>query len=132
LLNVLAGEVANGTVKGAIRVNGKTMTRGDEIKQTSCFVFQDDVILDTMTVREAIGMSAKLRLPDSISAEDKARRVEDLISLLRLEKCADTLVGSTLIKGISGGERKRTALAMEMVTHPGILFLDEPVRDLSA
>ena len=89
-----------------------------------------DYHTETMTVREAITMSAILRLPDSISLDEKTKRVSDLLSLLRLEKCADTIIGSSMVKGISGGERKRTALAMEMVTGPSILFLDEPVRSI--
>jgi ATP-binding cassette subfamily G (WHITE) protein 1 len=55
-----------------------------------------------------------LRLPNTIPLEEKLQRVEDLILLLRLEKCAETIIGSTTVKGISGGERKRTSLAMEM------------------
>ncbi len=78
------------------------------LNQISGFVFQDDVILGTMTVREAITMSATLRLPTTISAEEKARKVDELIEMLNLGKCADTVVGDVNIKGISGGERKRT------------------------
>ena len=85
-----------------------------KMKDLSGFVFQDDVILDTMTVREAITMSAKLRLPKEISEKEKTERVEELISMLRLNKAADTIIGNTTVKGVSGGERKRSALAMEM------------------
>jgi ABC-type multidrug transport system ATPase subunit len=80
-----------------------------------------------MTVREAIYMSAKLRLPQEIPEVEKVRRVEEIINMLKMEKASNTIIGSTTVKGISGGERKRTALAMEMVTNPSILFLDEPV-----
>jgi ABC-type multidrug transport system ATPase subunit len=80
-----------------------------------------------MTVREAILMSATLRLPQTISDEEKKQRVDEVLAILRLKKAANTIIGNTTVKGISGGERKRTALAMEMVTNPSILFLDEPV-----
>jgi ATP-binding cassette subfamily G (WHITE) protein 1 len=80
-----------------------------------------------MTVREAVTMSALLRLPKTITVKEKEKRVTDLLQMLRLTKAANTIIGSTTNKGISGGERKRTALAMEMVTNPSILFLDEPV-----
>jgi ABC-type multidrug transport system ATPase subunit len=74
-------------------------------------VYQDDVILSSMTVREAIELSAALRLPPSgpglsrsqIKVEQEAR-VREIVGLLRLDKCADTLIGSATYKGISGGK----------------------------
>ena len=135
LLNVLSGELpGSAKVSGTVRVNGMDFTTGrsssHRIKDISGFVFQDDVILDTMTVREAILMSARLRLPQSISLADKVKMVDSLLELLHLEKCRNTIIGSTLVKGVSGGERKRTAIAMEMVTNPSLLFLDEPTSGL--
>ncbi|XP_004343059.2 ABC transporter [Capsaspora owczarzaki ATCC 30864] len=102
------------------------------MRRIAGFVFQDDIILGTMTVREAITMSALLRLPRSLSLETKMTRVDIVIQLLRLDKCADTLIGSAHVKGVSGGERKRTAVAMEMITNPSILFCDEPTSGLDA
>eukprot|EP00158_Paraphelidium_tribonemae_P007562 Partr_v1_DN28287_c0_g1_i1_m76207 putative ATP-binding cassette, sub-family G (WHITE), member len=131
LLNVLSGEIGKGKVSGAIKVNGTTFSNdGKQMKEISGFVFQDDVILQTMTVREAVMMSARLRLPQDIPLEEKQQRVENLLSLLQLTKCANTVIGSSMQKGISGGERKRTAVAMEMVTGPSLLFLDEPTSGL--
>lgn len=124
LLNVLAAEVSGSGVGGKIMINGEAVTSAKQMKELSGFVFQDDVILDTMTVREAVTMSATLRLPKTFSKQVKNQRVNDLLSTLRLTKAADTIIGNTQVKGISGGERKRTALAMEMVTNPDILFLD--------
>jgi ATP-binding cassette subfamily G (WHITE) protein 1 len=129
LLNLIAGEVNKGAVSGDILVNGEAVI-GRAIKKISGFVFQDDVILATMTVREAIAMSATLRLPNSISAEQKMKKVDDLIKTLNLTKCQNTVIGNAQIKGISGGERKRTAMAMELITDPGVLFLDEPTSGL--
>jgi len=130
LLNVLAGEVQNNSqVSGSVLVNGQ-LFNGKKMKNLSGFVFQDDLILATMTVRKAIAMSAQLRLPQSVSPQEKAKRVKDVIEILHLEKCVDTIVGSTLVKGISGGERKRTSMAMEMVINPSVLYLDEPTSGL--
>ena len=85
----------------------------------------------TMTVREAILFSARLRLPATTPLDEKRKRVSQVIDLLRLNNCADTLIGSALAKGgISGGEKKRVAIGMELITNPSILFLDEPTTGL--
>jgi ABC-type multidrug transport system ATPase subunit len=83
-------------------------------------------MMATMTVREAIMMSAVLRLPACISMEQKEKYVDDFIKLMNLEKCQQTIIGNSETKGISGGERKRCAMSMEFITNPYILFLDEP------
>ncbi|KAI9354871.1 P-loop containing nucleoside triphosphate hydrolase protein [Zopfochytrium polystomum] len=128
LLQVLAGEAKGGELTGRILVNQEDV--GDRIKKISGFVFQDDVILATMTVREAITMSATLRLPKEVSAEEKEARVDKIIKLLGIEKASATIIGDSQTKGVSGGERKRTAMAMEMITEPSVLFLDEPTSGL--
>ncbi|TPX35846.1 hypothetical protein SeLEV6574_g08132 [Synchytrium endobioticum] len=129
LLQVLAGEAHSGEVRGQILINGQEVL-ANEIKRCSGFVFQDDVILSTMTVREAITMSALLRLPQEWSIQRKHDKVEQVIGLLGLEKASNTIIGDTEIKGVSGGERKRTAMAMEVITDPQVLFLDEPTSGL--
>mmetsp|Transcript_26825 Transcript_26825/g.43807 ORF Transcript_26825/g.43807 Transcript_26825/m.43807 type:complete len:755 (+) Transcript_26825:191-2455(+) len=131
LLNVLAGRAQGGKVNGDILINGEKATMST-MRRISAFVFQDDVILDTMTVREALVMSARLRLPRKMSHKDKMARVNEIIEEMQLEKCADTLIGSSLIKGVSGGERKRCALGMEMMSHPSVLFCDEPTSGLDS
>ena len=75
-------------------------------------------------------MSARLRLPPTMSNEDKAARVDSVLSLLNLEKSQNTFIGDSITKGISGGEKKRVAIAMELITNPPILFLDEPTTGL--
>ena len=86
-------------INGEIFLNGTRVTP-DFMKKVSGFVFQDDLILSTMTVREAISMSAILRLPETMPLEEKMSRVDDIIRILRLEKAANTIVGSDLVKGI--------------------------------
>ncbi|KAI8621733.1 P-loop containing nucleoside triphosphate hydrolase protein [Chytriomyces sp. MP71] len=128
-LNVIAGEVKLGSTTGKIVVNN-TEIHGTQMKDISGFVFQDDVILSTMTVTEAITMSATLRLPASVSPTERKERVNSIIEELNLTNCRDTVIGDTHIKGVSGGERKRCAMAMEMVTNPQVMFLDEPTSGL--
>lgn len=102
------------------------------MKQLSGLVFQDDLILQTMTVREALTMSSILRLPASYTNEQRAARVEEVIAMLKLEKAADVVVGDSEVKGISGGERKRLAVGMELINNPYLLFLDEFSSGLDA
>jgi len=129
LLNYLSGEISKGQLSGEVAVNGFPASAKD-LKKVSAFVFQDDVILDTMTVREAITMSALLRLPSKVSKKERERRIDDIIEILALTKCQNTKIGSPEKKGISGGERKRTSMAMDMVVNPTVLMLDEPTSGL--
>ena len=130
LLKAIAGEAAEGVLTGDVQVNGHAATT-DELRRISGFVFQDDLLMPTMTVREAILFSARLRLPGSMPLQEKEARVQQVIELLHLGGCADTLIGSALTKGgISGGEKKRVAIGMELITNPPILFLDEPTTGL--
>ena len=87
----------------------------DQMKEYSGFVFQDDVILSTMTVKEAITMSAVLRLPNK-TKEEQLELVNRVISTLHLENATETLIGGSQFKGVSGGERKRCAMGMFVVS----------------
>ncbi|KAG7254300.1 hypothetical protein CRUP_015172, partial [Coryphaenoides rupestris] len=93
---------------------------------------EDDVVMGTLTVRENFTFSAALRLPTSVPLKEKQRRVDTLINQLGLQKVADSKVGTQLIRGVSGGERKRTNIGMELITNPPVLFLDEPTTGLDA
>lgn len=128
LLNVLAGYSKGGVTSGDMLVNGSPIS-GSFMRELSAFVHQHDIILPSMTVREAVTMAAHLRLPRTISAEEKNARVEEVLRWLNLVKAADNQIGSPDKKGISGGERRRVSVAMEMVRNPAILFLDEPSQN---
>ncbi len=91
---------------------------------------QDDVIFAYFTVTEALTFAARLKL--SCSIEEQDRRIQELIEELGLSECKDTQVGSVLKKTISGGERKRTAIGVELVTDPKCILLDEPTSGLDS
>ncbi|RKP06901.1 P-loop containing nucleoside triphosphate hydrolase protein [Thamnocephalis sphaerospora] len=131
LLSALAGEPTTraGELTGEMLINGQ-LTTGRTIRKMAGYVYQDDIILHTMTVREAVMLAAKLRTSSTISLDAKNKRVNDLLSFMHLNGAADTLIGNDRIAGISGGERKRTSIAMELVSNPAILFLDEPTSGL--
>ena len=128
LLNVLAGRVRSDW-SGSVRANGVSVDPRS-FRSSIAYVMQEESLFATSTPREALTFSAAMRLPPSTPAEVRQRRVERLIHDLDLTKCADTMIGSILIKGISGGEKKRTSVAMELVTNPKVIFLDEPTSGL--
>ena len=90
------------------------------------YVVQDDIFSGMLTVRENIVFSANLRLSSLMTLEERLGRVDKVIEQLGLVECKNTRMGTELQRGVSGGERKRTCIAMEMILSPRILFLDEP------
>jgi ABC-type multidrug transport system ATPase subunit len=93
-------------------------------------VTQDDNLIGTLTVRETIGYSALLRLPDKMPREDKRVLVEGTIAEMGLQDCADTVIGNWHLRGVSGGEKRRVSIALELLMRPRLLFLDEPTSGL--
>ncbi|XP_067156094.1 broad substrate specificity ATP-binding cassette transporter ABCG2-like isoform X2 [Apteryx mantelli] len=130
LLDVLAARKDPAGLSGEVLIDG--IPQPPNFKCISGYVVQDDVVMGTMTVRENLHFSAALRLPSSITIEEKEERVTQIISELGLSKVADAKVGTELIRGVSGGERKRTNIGMELITEPPVLFLDEPTTGLDS
>ncbi|XP_039552088.1 broad substrate specificity ATP-binding cassette transporter ABCG2 isoform X2 [Passer montanus] len=130
LLDILAARKDPRGLSGDILINGAPQPAN--FKCTSGYVVQDDVVMGTLTVRENLKFSAALRLPKSVKEEEKNERVNQIIKELGLSKVADSKVGTQFSRGVSGGERKRTNIGMELITDPAILFLDEPTTGLDA
>lgn len=83
-----------------------------------------------MTVTECLIFAGRLKLRGSYRTILK--RVKEVISELKLQKCQDTKIGGPLVRGVSGGERKRTSIGVEMITDPNLIFLDEPTTGLDS
>lgn len=81
---------------------------------------QDDSLMPTATPREALRFSANLRLPSTLTADEIEDKVDRLLADLGLTECADVIIGGALIKGISGGQRKRTSVGVELITDPTV------------
>ncbi|NXY03597.1 ABCG2 protein, partial [Pteruthius melanotis] len=130
LLDILAARKDPRGLSGDILINGAPQPAN--FKCISGYVVQDDVVMGTLTVRENLKFSAALRLPKSVKEQEKNERVNQIIKELGLSKVADSKVGTQFSRGVSGGERKRTNIGMELITDPAILFLDEPTTGLDA
>ncbi|GFR92490.1 ATP-binding cassette sub-family G member 2-like [Elysia marginata] len=126
----MAGRKKSSQCSGQVLMDGKPRPR--DFKTTVGYVTQDDVMMSTLTVRENISFSASLRLSSSFDWQAKRKRVDDVITELGLEKCADTKIGDDEARGVSGGERKRCNIGMEMIISPPVLFLDEPTTGLDS
>ncbi|XP_035292609.1 broad substrate specificity ATP-binding cassette transporter ABCG2 isoform X2 [Cricetulus griseus] len=130
LLDVLAARKDPQGLSGDVLINGAPQHAN--FKCTSGYVVQDDVVMGTLTVRENLQFSAALRLPETMKNQEKNERINMVIKELGLEKVADSKVGTQFTRGVSGGERKRTSIGMELITDPSILFLDEPTTGLDS
>ncbi|XP_077157035.1 broad substrate specificity ATP-binding cassette transporter ABCG2-like [Paroedura picta] len=130
LLDILAARKDPHGLSGDVLINGAPQPAN--FKCISGYVVQDDVVMGTLTVRENFQFSAALRLPKTVRAQEKEARINQILGELGLTKVADSKVGTQFIRGISGGERKRTNIGMELITDPAVLFLDEPTTGLDA
>ncbi|RWW11065.1 hypothetical protein BHE74_00036396 [Ensete ventricosum] len=88
--------------------------------------------MTTLTVREVVYYSAQLQLPDSMSRSEKRERAEATIREMGLEGAMDTRIGGWASKGISGGQKRRVSICIELLTRPQLLFLDEPTSGLDS
>ncbi|CAH2107999.1 unnamed protein product [Euphydryas editha] len=123
LLNILAGYRVNGA-SGLITTNGETRDL-KLFRKLSRYIMQDDLLQPLITVQEAMTIAADLKLGNDINKETKTIIVEEIIHLLRLSKARNT---ST--ERLSGGERKRLSIALELLNNPPVIFLDEPTTGL--
>ncbi|CDW81306.1 abc transporter family protein [Stylonychia lemnae] len=132
LLNVLAQRLAlspGSVLSGEVKCNNRDLDVTD-FGKIGAFVQQDDILIETMTPRESFVFAAKLRT--SLDDYSILVKVGQIISRLGLEQCADTRIGGVMLKGISGGERKRTSIGYELITDPSIVLLDEPTSGLDS
>ena len=130
VLNTLSKRIEVGRLRttGDITYNGSPQLRSIR----SAYVMQQDVLIPTLTVRETLYYAAELRLPPPTTPEERKQVVEDVILELGLKECADTRIGNNVHKGCSGGEKRRTSLAVQMLSNPSVLFCDEVTTGLDA
>ncbi|XP_020581591.1 ABC transporter G family member 28-like [Phalaenopsis equestris] len=130
-LSALAGKTTGCEITGLVLINGKA----EPIrcyKKIIGFVPQDDIVHGNLTVEENLWFSARCRLSADLSKADKVLVVERIIESLGLQAVRESLVGTVEQRGISGGQRKRVNVGLEMVMEPSLLILDEPTSGLDS
>ncbi|KAK9279562.1 hypothetical protein L1049_013241 [Liquidambar formosana] len=135
-LSALAGKATGCTTTGMIIINGKIESI-HSYKRIIGFVPQDDIVHGNLTVEENLWFSARTRYvivyyPPDLPKPEKVLVVERVIESLGLQAVRDSLVGTVEKRGISGGQRKRVNVGLEMVMEPSLLILDEPTSGLDS
>ncbi|XP_022731477.1 ABC transporter G family member 23 [Durio zibethinus] len=132
LLRIISGRINDKDFDPCcISINDYRMTSPAQLRKICGFVAQEDNLLPLLTVRETLMFSAKFRLKE-MSSKEKEERVESLMQELGLLHVANSFVGDQENRGISGGERKRVSIGVDMIHDPPILFLDEPTSGLDS
>jgi len=130
LLKVLNGDISPS--EGGIYVNGRNLhRRSEELEGMIGYIPQDDLLIEELTVLQNLRFNAKLCL-DTYTDEEIDKAVSSLLKELDLYDARHLKVGSPLNKFISGGQRKRLNIALELIREPQLLFVDEPTSGLSS
>ncbi|KAH7566789.1 hypothetical protein JRO89_XS08G0235400 [Xanthoceras sorbifolium] len=129
-LDGIAGRIASDSLRGKVSMDGMEMSPS-LIKRTSAYIMQDDRLFPMLTVYETLMFAADFRL-GPIPMSDKKQRVEKLIDQLGLTSSMNTYIGDEGTRGVSGGERRRVSIGVDIIHGPSLLFLDEPTSGLDS
>ncbi|CAE7209594.1 ABCG21, partial [Symbiodinium necroappetens] len=132
LLDILAGRKGRaGEIQGEVLYAGEAVPKRN-LKRFCGYMEQANVLLPEFTVEQMLLYTTELKLSSSVSYQDKRKRVDKLIDKLQLESCRKTKIGSTLHRGISGGQARRVSVGLALISHPALLLLDEPTSGLDS
>lgn len=128
LLNILAGFTLRGS-SGSVMLNGHDRKEVSlkNFLRVSCYIQQDDEIRPLLTVKEALMLTAHLKLGFSVTYKEKKQQIAELLAMLGLSNHSNTMT-----KKLSGGQKKRLSIALELITNPPLIFLDEPTTGLDS
>lgn len=130
LLNVLCGRISI-DAGGYVKLAGRSVA-DDDVRHSISYCMQEDLFIGTLTVREHLQFTARLRMNPSIPYATKMARVEQVINQLGLTKSANTIIGTKLQRGLSGGEQKRLSFASDLLNDPVMFCADEPTSGLDS
>lgn len=125
LLDVLSGYRISG-VRGVVTVNGRERDL-NEFRRISCYITQDDRLQGLLTVRENMKVAADLKLSAKYTLAEKYGIIDEILSMLGLYEASNTRASQ-----LSGGQRKRLSIALELINNPLVMFLDEPTTGLDS
>ncbi|KAL6907660.1 hypothetical protein ACP4OV_002699 [Aristida adscensionis] len=131
LIDALANRIAKESLHGSVTLNGESLD-SNLLKVISAYVMQDDLLYPMLTVEETLMFAAEFRLPRSLPTKEKRKRVQALIDQLGLRAAANTIIGDEGHRGVSGGERRRVSIGVDIIHDPIVLFLDEPTSGLDS
>ncbi|XP_059313769.1 ABC transporter G family member 1 [Lycium ferocissimum] len=130
LLDSISGRLGSSTRQsGDILINGRKQTLA---YGTFAYVTQEDTLIATLTVKEAVYYSAELQLPNSMPKSEKKQIADMTMKEMGLQDATETRIGGWSGKGISGGQKRRVSICLEILTRPKLLFLDEPTSGLDS
>ena len=123
-MNAISGY--NRPTSGTVLINGEELYQNyDALKNIIGYVPQQDIVYDNLTLYDMLSYAARLRLPDDSTKEERNDRVNAVIGMVEL-----TGKETTLIRKLSGGQKKRASIAVELLSDPSLFFLDEPASGL--
>ncbi|XP_060071472.1 ATP-binding cassette sub-family G member 5-like [Ylistrum balloti] len=130
LLDILSLRV-DGKVTGSVVLNGQKCTESNT-RGNIAYVIQYDRLLPNLTVRETLTYAAYLRMPGDSTHQQVEEKVDKIIHQMGLSTVADTKIGGTIVRGISGGEKRRVTIGVQLLQDAKVLLLDEPTTGLDS
>ena len=124
LLNALCGRAHYGMVSGEVFINGHCNSKIEDHKAVIGFVPQEDIVYPDLTVRENLLYAGRLMLPAGTTKEEISDLADATMAALGLSRIANSVVGDARRRGVSGGEKKRVNIGLELMKRPKILFLE--------
>eukprot|EP01099_Mayorella_cantabrigiensis_P001614 TRINITY_DN1723_c0_g2_i3.p1 TRINITY_DN1723_c0_g2~~TRINITY_DN1723_c0_g2_i3.p1 ORF type:complete len:1322 (-),score=259.68 TRINITY_DN1723_c0_g2_i3:116-4081(-) len=131
LFNILCNRVKSGQVSGEVLFNGKEINPLNHNRMVS-FVNQLDIHLAPLTLKQTLMFSAQCQMPEDTTYEEKEKRVDCVMRMLGVKHREDVIVGDQVLRGISGGEKRRTSIGIEAVKAPTLICMDEPTTGLDS
>ena len=133
MLDAIAGKISSGSkahISGEVYLNGKP--RDQFFKRYAAYVQQFDALPAMLNVDEVLRYSTNLSLGPEVTDEEKEELISDVLDELGLDVVRKDRIGSAIVPGIAAGQKKRLSMAIELVTRPSVLFLDEPTTGQDA